>query len=166
MQVALSTVAIGTSACNRSSPSTIAPNQILEAGPPSGSILGDDGLNLSLGSRGRDTQVGVSLGVNAYLWRGALETLSFMPLSSADPFGGIIITDWYSSSISTEERFKAIAYILSKDLRSDGIKVALFRQVLQKSQWIDTTVSAATVTEIEGKILDRAKRLRDVRVSE
>jgi hypothetical protein len=39
---------------------------------------------------------GAGLSVNAYLWRAALDTLSFMPLASADPFGGTIITDWYS----------------------------------------------------------------------
>ena len=80
---------------------------------------------------------GGALGVNAYLWRGALDTLSFMPLASADPFGGVIITDWYTPPPSNGERFKATAYILGRELRSDGVRVAIFRQVLQNGQWVD-----------------------------
>ena len=79
-----------------------------------------------------DTGGGGTMGVNAYLWRGALDTLSFMPLASADPFGGVIITDWYTPPNSTDERFKATAYILSRQLRSDGVRVTIFRQVLRE----------------------------------
>ena len=153
-------------ACGRSTPSTIAPNQMFEPGPPAGSIIGDEGLNFSLGtskSRPGSGQggPGTGIGVNAFLWRGALATLGFMPLSSADPFGGVIITDWYTPQVSTQERFKATAYILSRDLRSDGVKVTIFRQVLQHNQWVDAPVSDITVSEIENKVLDRARRLRE-----
>jgi len=99
--------------------------------------------------------------VNAYLWRGTLDTLSFMPLASADPFGGVIITDWYSPPNSNDERFKATAYILSRQLRSDGVRVTIFRQVLQNGQWVDATVSPVTVGEIEDKVLVRARQLRE-----
>jgi hypothetical protein len=111
------------------------------------------------GGAGGANQGGV-LGVNAYLWRGALDTLSFMPLASADPFGGVIITDWYQPPTSTGERFKATAYILGRQLRADGVKVAIFRQVQQNGQWVDAPISPATGTEIENKILDRARQLR------
>jgi len=153
-------------ACGRSTPSTIAPNQMFEPGPPPGSVIGDEGLGFSLGtSKGRQGSggggPGTGIGVNAYLWRGALDTLGFMPLSSADPFGGVIITDWYTPQVSTQERFKATAYILSRDLRSDGVKVTIFRQVLQHNQWVDAPVSDITVSEIENKVLDRARRLRE-----
>jgi hypothetical protein len=103
---------------------------------------------------------GTGLAVNAYLWRGALDTLSFMPLASADPFGGVIITDWYSPPDVTGERFKATAYILSRDLTSNGVRVAIYRQVLQNGQWVDAPVSPTTVGEIENKVLDRARQLR------
>ena len=99
--------------------------------------------------------------MNAYLWRGALDTLSFMPLASADPFGGVIITDWYQPPASSGERFKAIAYILGRQLRADGVRVTIFRQVEQNGQWVDAPVSQVTVGEIENKVLARARELRE-----
>ena len=103
---------------------------------------------------------GSPIAVNAYLWRGTLDTLSFMPLASADPFGGIIITDWYSPPATPDERFKATAYILGRELRADAIKLSLFHQVYQDGRWVDAPVSLDTVGDIEAKILDRARQLR------
>lgn len=120
-----------------------------------GSIFGSNKTNPDQGVGG-----GGSIGVNAYLWRGALDTLSFMPLQSADPFGGVIITDWYSPPDSPDERFKAIAYILGRELRADGLRVSLFRQVLQDGHWVDQPVSPVTVGDIENKVLSRARQLR------
>ncbi len=103
---------------------------------------------------------GPGLGVNAYLWRAALDTLSFMPLASADPFGGVIITDWYQPPAAPGERFKATAYILGRQLRTDGLRVSVFRQVEQGGQWVDAPVNALTTSEIENKVLARARELR------
>jgi hypothetical protein len=100
------------------------------------------------------------VGVNAYLWRGALDTLAFMPLASADPFGGVIITDWYQPPSAAGERFKATAYILGRQLRTDGVRVAIFRQILQGGQWVDAPVNPTTTSEIENKVLLRARELR------
>lgn len=154
---------IGLTACGNSRPNPTAPNYVFSPGPESGSILGDEGMSFLFGDRNRRGQGGGGggIGVNAYLWRGALDTLGFMPLSSADPFGGVIITDWYTPQASANERFKATAYILTKELRSDGVKVNIFRQVLQGNHWVDAPVSAVTVSEIENKVLDRARRLRE-----
>ncbi len=104
---------------------------------------------------------GSGIGVNAFLWRGALDTIAFMPLASADPFGGVIITDWYAPPGTSGERFKATIYILSRDLRSDGVRVNLFRQVMQNGQWVDATVSDQTVGDVENKVLDRARHMRE-----
>jgi len=100
------------------------------------------------------------LAVNAYLWRGALDTLKFMPLASADPFGGVIITDWWTPPASTGERFKATAYVVSRQLRTDGIHVSLFRQVQQNGQWVDASVDASKPTELENMVLAKARELR------
>src|SRR6185503_12974596 len=130
-------------------------------GGEQGKLFSDQGLVLGVGKNadaGKDT--GGALGVNAYLWRGALDTLSFMPLASADPFGGVIITDWYQPPAATGERFKAIAYILGRQLRADGVRVTVFRQVEQNGQWVDAPVSQVTVGEIENKVLARARELR------
>jgi hypothetical protein len=100
------------------------------------------------------------LAVNKYLWRGALETLGFMPLASADPFGGVIVTDWYSPPTTSGERFKATVYVLGRQLRSDGVKVTLFRQTRDADGWTDAPVNPATATDIENKVLARARELR------
>ncbi|WP_370664299.1 DUF3576 domain-containing protein [Neokomagataea thailandica] len=99
-------------------------------------------------------------GVNAYLWRGAIDTLSFMPLSSADAVGGVILTDWYQPAASHGERFKIAAYVLDRRLRSDALRVAVFRQVFQDGAWQDTPVSATTTSDITTRILTRARQLR------
>ncbi len=100
------------------------------------------------------------LQVNKYLWRGALETLDFAPLASADPFGGVIATDWYSPPGTSGERFKLTALVLGRQLRADGVHVTVFRQTSEGGAWQDSTVNPVTATEIEGKILARARELR------
>ena len=131
-------------------------------GPERGKLGGGQGLVLGIGGKtgSPGAEDGSSLGVNAYLWRAALDTLSFMPLASADPFGGVIITDWYSPPAAQAERFKATAYILGRQLRADGIRVAIFRQVLQNGRWTDAAANPATGSEIEDKVLGRARELR------
>jgi hypothetical protein len=114
------------------------------------------------GSKQDNTQqeAGAQLQVNKFLWRGALETLGFAPLVSADPFGGVIVTDWYAPPPATGERFKMTCYILGRELRTDGVKLTVFRQVKDGGQWVDAPVSPATAADIEGKILARARELR------
>lgn len=113
--------------------------------------------NASAGAPGAG---GAGIGVNAYLWRATLDTLSFMPLASADPFGGVIITDWYSPPGATAERFKATAYVMGRQLRSDGVRVSVFRQVRQGNNWTDALVTPATAAELEDRVLARARELR------
>ena len=105
---------------------------------------------------------GRSIGVNSFLWRASLDTISFMPVSSADPFGGVIITDWYSASEAPDERFKLNVYILGRALRADGVRVAVFRQILaSKGGWRDVAIGDAPATKIEDSILTRARQLRN-----
>jgi hypothetical protein len=105
------------------------------------------------------TQPGIA--VNSYLWRASLDTLSFMPLASADPFGGVIITDWYSPPETPNERFKVNIFILDRQLRSDAIRAAVFHQRRQgSSDWVDVTSDASTQTDLENAILTRARQLR------
>jgi len=105
---------------------------------------------------------GRSIGVNSFLWRASLDTISFMPVSSADPFGGVIITDWYSASEAPNERFKLNVYILGRALRADGVRVAVFRQILaSQGGWRDVAIGDAPATKIEDSILTRARQLRN-----
>lgn len=128
------------------------------------SIFGGDGLSNLLDSGGSSSEGGggAGIGVNSFLWRASLDTISFMPLSSADPFGGVIITDWYAPPQSPGERFKMTVYILDRTLRADGLKVAVFRQQRATSggDWVDSPISPQTVVSLENKILERARQMR------
>lgn len=122
-------------------------------------FLGEDTLHFG-GPKKRE-QEDTGLGVNSYLWRAALDTISFMPISSADPFGGVIITDWYSPPQNPKERFKMNIFILDRQLRSDGIRVSLFRQEKNSSgSWVDQAVNPQTATDLENTILTRARHFR------
>ena len=103
----------------------------------------------------------VGIGVNAFLWRATLDTISFMPLLSADPFGGVIITDWYAPPETPDERFKMTVYILTRALRSDGVQVTVFRQERgDDGVWEDRATNPTTAVSLEDKILDRARQIR------
>jgi hypothetical protein len=101
-----------------------------------------------------------SIGVNSYLWRAAIDTVSFAPLLQADSNGGVIVTDWYSNPNSPNERVKLTVAILDQDLRADALRVAASRQVNQGGVWVDAPVAAATVQKLEDIILTRARDLR------
>ena len=101
-----------------------------------------------------------ALGVNAYLWRATLATLSFLPLSSADPYGGVVITDWYANPAKADERLKATVYILDTRLRADGISAAVFRETLVGGAWVPAAVSPDTNVALENAILSKARQLR------
>jgi hypothetical protein len=101
-----------------------------------------------------------SLGVNAYLWRATLDTLSFLPLASADPYGGVVITDWYANPAKADERLKATVYILDTRLRADGISAAVFRETLVSGAWVPASVSPDTNVALENAILAKARQLR------
>jgi len=105
------------------------------------------------------TQAAPNLGVNAFLWKATLETLDFMPLDQVDPFGGVVITDWYANPQVPTERFKATAYILDTNLRADGLKVSIFKQTQTAGGWQDASVDADTARQIENAILTRARQL-------
>jgi len=118
------------------------------------------GLRLFGGKR-HSNSTAPAIGVNGYLWRATLDTLAFMPLASADPYGGVIITDWYVNPEKPDERFKCTVYILDARLRADGLNVAVFKQNRDASgAWIDAASAGQTETDIENAILTKARQLR------
>jgi len=122
-------------------------------------IFGSGGI--SLFKSGEEDTGGGALGVNSFLWRATLDTISFMPVSTADPFGGVVLTDWHSTQEAPNERFKLNVYILGRTLRADGVRVAVFSQVKDGAgQWRDTAVPDQTGVKIEDAILTRARQLR------
>ena len=133
---ALMVLALATPGCtrNRNLPTTLAPSQV------------------------------TTLAVNSYLWRAAIDTVSFAPLLQANPSSGVIITDWYTTPRAPGERVKLTVAILDPDLRADALRVTAARQVNQNGAWVDAPVSAATVQKLEDIILTRARDLRRVAV--
>lgn len=101
-----------------------------------------------------------TIGVNAYLWRATLDSLSFMPLVQADANSGVVLTDWYANPANPGERMKLTISILDQDLRADALRVAASRQVNQAGVWVDAPVQAATVQKLEEIILTKARDLR------
>ena len=125
------------------------------------SIFGGDGLTLGGPSRRGSGEGENGLGVNSFLWRASLDTVAFMPIASADPFGGVILTDWYSPPENPAERFKLNVFILDRQLRADGLKVAVFRQERDAAGgWIDAPATPEMGKTLEDTILTRARELR------
>ncbi len=124
------------------------------------SVLGDDGINLFGSKKNKNGSGQDGIGVNSFLWRATLDTVSFMPLASADPFGGVILTDWYTAPETPNERVKINAFIMGRELKSDGIRIRTFRQVQNRGQWVDAEVSDDTAHKLEDAILVRARQLR------
>src|ERR671910_906199 len=146
-----------------------------------GSVLGGEGGFTLLGPRRSDAgaQDAQGIGVNSYLWRASLDTLAFMPIVSADPFGGVILTDWYSPPETPNERFKVNLYILDRQLRADGVRVSVFRQQrgnagggtaastgAQGGEWRDAGVNNETASRLEDAILPRARQLRSAQTAD
>ena len=127
-----------------------------------GKLTGPDGLNL-FGAEQAAASNDIVGGVNSYLWKASLDVISFMPISSADAIGGIIITDWYEDSSARGERMKANIRITSKELKASGLKVSLFRQALRAGRWQNVKTSRDLEIKLEDKILSRA---RDIRIED
>lgn len=157
----LGALVVGLSGCSvmesiglhSSEPEAPAPNQILRQ-----NAEGEAGMNAAARPAG-------TVAVNAFLWRAALDTVDFMPLTQADPYGGVILTDWYSPPATPSERFKVNLYILDAALRADGVRATVFRQELRNGLWIDTPVAAETGTQLEDSVLTRARQLRQQAVA-
>ena len=124
------------------------------------SIFGEGGLKI-LGGRKDKAGAGENgIGVNSFLWRATLDTVSFMPLASADPFGGVILTDWYVDESNPNERIKVNAFVMGRELKADGVRVRTFRQVKKRGDWVDAPVAEDTARKLEDAILTRARELR------
>jgi len=98
--------------------------------------------------------------VNYYLWRATLETLDLGPLDSADPFGGIIMTDWFSLAEEPGSQYRVTAYILGRELRTDNIKVALYLKKKDRGQIVTRRGSSTAETKLEDVILAKARDIR------
>lgn len=105
-------------------------------------------------------------GVNVHLWQATLDTLSFLPLMSADPHGGVINSQWYVPATAPGERIKVTVYIMDRALREDGLKVVVFRQVRNGSEWQFSYPNPETADKLKDAILRRALALQREEKSE
>lgn len=130
---------------------------------PRDTLFGEGGIQFGSDPKKQAGTAGSGgIGVNSYLWRACLDTIAFMPVTSADPFGGVIITDWFSPSETPTERFKLNVYVLGRALRADGIRVSVFRQVENDAgNWRDAAVEQGADRKLEDAILTRARQLRN-----
>jgi len=103
---------------------------------------------------------GATIGVNALLWRASLDTVSFMPLEQADPYGGIIMTEWYTNPQNPNERYKITIYILDSRLRADAVRVSFFMQQLINGEWTNVAAKDETRMTLENSILSKARQLK------
>ena len=128
---------------------------------PRQTVFGSEGLFST--DKKKDAGEGAGIGVNAFLWRASLDTIGFMPVTTADAFGGTIITDWYQLPETPNERYKINVFILDRALRADGVKVSVFKQAKDATgQWADVKVEPKMVADLENSILTRARQLRVV----
>ncbi len=129
-----------------------------------GGLLGKGGISfdgiLGGSQKNENAQASISMSVNIYLWKAALETISFMPLSSADQVGGVIITDWYSTSEANNERCKLNVFITGKNLKTENLKVTSFCQEFKNEIWVNKSINKDSNIKIENAILNKAKKLR------
>jgi len=126
-----------------------------------GGLLGKKGITFSNDKdESKTTTASVGLPINPYLWKGSLETIDFMPLSSADPFAGIIITDWYTSQNAPNERCKINIFIRGYEMKTDNLKVNSFCQSLSNGQWLDIKNNTDNDSKLENAILNKAKKIR------
>ena len=126
-----------------------------------GGLLGKKGLSLGeIYQSEKTTTAAIGLPINPYLWKGSLETIDFMPLASADPFAGIIITDWYSNQGTPNERCKINIFIRGYEMKTDNLKVNSFCQSLSNGQWVDLKNNVDNDAKLENAILNKAKKIR------
>ena len=128
-----------------------------------GGLFGNKGLSLdAFGGESKQTmqQGAIGMPINPYLWKASLETISFMPLASTDPFGGTIITDWYTSASNENERCKLNIFINGSDLKTENLKVSSFCQIFKNQKWINTKTNSQNDIKIENAILNKAKKIK------
>ena len=126
-----------------------------------GGLFGKKGLSLdNINKPEKTTTASIGLPINPYLWKGSLETIDFMPLASADPFAGIIITDWYASQSAPNERCKINIFIRGYEMKTDNLKVNSFCQSLSNGQWVDIKNNIDNDAKLENAILNKAKKIR------
>ena len=126
-----------------------------------GGLLGKKGMSLgNVGKSEKTTTATIGLPINPYLWKGSLETIDFMPIASADPFAGVIITDWYTSQSAPNERCKINIFIKGYEMKTDNLKVNSFCQLLSNGQWVDIKNNIDNDAKLENAILNKAKKIR------
>jgi len=128
-----------------------------------GGLFGKEGISLLGGNKSKQDSGGfasVGMPINPYLWSASLDTLNFIPISSADPFGGTIFTDWYSTEANENERCKINVFISGVELKTQNLRVASFCEVFKVNKWVGVKTDNQNNIDLENAILNKAKKLK------
>lgn len=125
-----------------------------------GGLLGKKGLTIGNNNDQSQSVASVGMPINPYLWRASLESINFMPLTSADPFGGTIITEWYNDEKNLNERCKVNIFIKGVELKTSNLKASIFCQEKISDNWVDVEVDQNKNITFENSILEKAKKIR------
>ena len=118
----------------------------------------EEGRGFRLDNFGKNLKGGDFLFASANeLWRASLDTLDFMPLSSVNYSGGIIITDWYSDGNSLDESVKISIRFLTNEIRSDALDIKVFyKKCNQVASCKIEQKTGSLVAELKKEILSKA----------
>ena len=98
------------------------------------------------------------------LWRASLDTIDFMPLSSVNYSGGIIITDWYSDGEKIDESVKISIRFLTNEVRADALDIKVFyKKCNQVSNCKITQKSGTLIAELKKEILNKAAKYKKMK---
>ena len=91
------------------------------------------------------------------LWRASLDVIDFMPLATANYSGGIIVTDWYSDNVNSNESLKITIRFLTNEIRSDAIDLKIFYKICKSGNNCSVTEKTGNlVAELKKEILKQA----------
>ena len=129
--------------------------QIKSVNAEKGTLLSDL-FNLNKKNKG-EAFADSRLTINPFLWKASLEILSStMPIASVDSNSGIIITEWYNLKSKNNERVKISVLVNSSELRADGVKVSIFKQIKNANTWRSSKINPNIIKNLERKIIRQA----------
>ena len=129
----------------------------------------EEGRSIKFGKLGKGGAGTFEFASSNEMWRATIEILDFVPLTSADYGGGIVITDWYNDTSKNNESIKIMVQFLSNEIRADGLKVIVYNRVCSDGNLnsCQTDVNETSVSEeIKLAILKKASIYKNIRTKE
>jgi len=122
----------------------------------------EEGRGVSVNSmlRGRRGSSNYEFSTSNPMWRATLDTLDFIPFSTVDYSGGVVITDWYSDGTNNNESLKITVRFLSNEIQSNSLKISVHQRKCSKENNCTTKIINSKIKEeLIRTILTSAARL-------